>query len=202
LEDAPLERGPSIATELYGLAPRSYLLFACGRLDSTKGLHHLIDAYRSGNFEHRLLVIGDFTHDPEYSRVIERMCKGDPNIVLHRSLLDRAALLKVVRECRVFVFPSEVEAMSMMLLEAVSCRALVVCSDIPENAEVVGEDYPYLFSLSVPGDLAARMRRALEDPVAADVMEHLFQRARERFDWGVIARQYSELYSRLAPLNP
>jgi glycosyltransferase involved in cell wall biosynthesis len=188
-----------------GVQPGQYLLFACGRLDATKGLHHLLAAYRDAQLRQKLLVLGDFSHDLEYSRRIEALCAGLPGVILHKQLLPRELLLPVVRGCRVFAFPSEVEAMSMMLLEAVSCRALVVCSDIPENLEVVGAGYRYAFSLQRPGDLSAKLVEALAEPQAAALTGSMYRDVMGRLSWRTIQERYELIYRSLCasrPLHP
>ncbi len=48
----------------------------------------------------------------------------------------------LLQSCRVFVFPSTVEAMSMMLLEALAVGTVGIASDIPENTSILPEGYP------------------------------------------------------------
>lgn len=177
--------------ERLGLERGEYVLFACGRLDATKGLHHLLAAYRHTDDTRKLLVIGDFSHDADYTRSIEEAAAADGRVILHRSLLDRAALYDVLRNAAVFVFPSEHEAMSMMLLEAIACRAVVVCSDIAENTAVVGADYPLLFTTKSPDSL----RTALESvPERADDARARYAEIVSRFRWDEIARRYDDVF--------
>ncbi len=178
----------------FGVDRYGYLMFACGRLDSTKGLHHLLAAYKEGNFTEKLLVVGDFTHDPGYARKIEQMRGSDSRIILFEKLVPKPVLLELIRNCRLFVFPSEVEAMSMMLLEAISCKKTVVCSDIPENLGIVGLGYKYAFSLSTPSDLLDKLETALMDVHAGLVADQLYYHCEKQFDWHTIAAQYAGLY--------
>jgi starch synthase len=182
----------------YGLAPGRYVLFACGRLDSTKGLHHLLDAYLARSWEEKLLVVGDLSHDPRYTAQIDARVRDRTDVVIHRRLLPREMLLDVVRHAKVFVFPSEVEAMSMMLLEAISCRTVVVCSDIPENVEVVGADYRYLYPTHDGDALRRRLEAALDDPAAESLTGQLYESCMRRFGWGSIAQAYEDAYQALA----
>jgi len=170
-----------------------YVLFACGRLDRTKGLHHLLTAYRGLQDAPPLLVVGDFSHDPRYSAEIQEQAMSDPRVLLHRSLLGRDELFRLVGGARLFVFPSEFEAMSMMLLEAIACGAVVVCSDIPENVATVGEDYPLLFPSRDPDQLREVLGQAVGGS-AADVAGAVLDRARATFRWDAIARSYAAAY--------
>jgi glycosyltransferase involved in cell wall biosynthesis len=182
--------------ERLGLVRGRYVLFACGRLDATKGLHHLLAAYRELPDAGRLLVVGDFSHDRAYAERIEHEAAMLPQVVLHRQLLPRETLQDVLSNAAVFAFPSEVEAMSMMLLEALSCGSLVVCSDIPENVAVVGEDYPFLFRSRDAASLRGVLGRALAPQADdRDRLRSVHERVASRFRWEEIAADYERLYA-------
>jgi glycosyltransferase involved in cell wall biosynthesis len=186
-----------ILCEELGLEKGSYVMFACGRLDSTKGLHHLLHAYMqlpAVTAADRLLAVGDFSHDAEYSNRIVEEAASNRRVVLHNGLLEREALLEVIHNSSVFVFPSEVEAMSMMLLEAIACARLVVCSDIPENLAVVGVDYPLLFESGDAASLAVVLTTALDASVRGHDMRPELAEATARLRWDAIADEYGRLY--------
>ena len=177
------------------LSERNYVMFACGRLDKTKGLHHLLAAYREIPTDLPLLVVGDFSHDSKYSDAVSALAANDGRLVLCERLLNRTTLQYVLGRCAVFVFPSDVEAMSMMLLEAIAAAPVVICSDIPANLAVVGEDYPLLFSAGDPASLRAVLTRTLERGGGTGDLERVRDRLRERFRWDHIARDYEMLYA-------
>jgi glycosyltransferase involved in cell wall biosynthesis len=177
-----------------GLTEGEFVMFACGRLDRTKGLHHLIAAYRDVQSTARLLVVGDFSHDSRYAQEITDAAVGDDRIVLHKSLLDEASLIGVLRKCAVFVFPSEIEGMSMMLLEAVMFGRLVICSDIPANVAVVGEDYRFLFRSRDVSSLRAALEGALDGEEPNGSVGSLRKRVSETFRWERIALEYEAQY--------
>ncbi len=135
-------------------------MFAAGRMDPTKGLHHLLDAYDQLQPALPLLVVGGFEgHNQDYSEQLLARCRATPNLVLIPTLLTQPELFELVAGAKLFVFPSEIEAMSMMLLEVISCGAPVLASDIAENTEVTGPDYPWLFRNADPADLAETIFR-------------------------------------------
>jgi glycosyltransferase involved in cell wall biosynthesis len=169
-----------------------YVLFACGRLERTKGLHHLLAAYRDVATDLSLRVVGDFSHDRSYAAEIQRAAHADPRVRLEPTLLEKEQLEQTLRSSAVFVFPSEVEAMSMMLLEAAASGALVVASDIPANVEVLGANYPYLFRSADVDSLRTTLVRALDEVGTWDPSA-LRDRLR-RFAWPEIAAAYERLY--------
>jgi glycosyltransferase involved in cell wall biosynthesis len=93
--------------------------------------------------------------------------------------------------------------MAMVLLEAISVHARVICSDIAENREVVSDDYPYLFSIQKKGDLAAKIAGALDDSSLATFSDTLIERGRSLFAWSAIAQRYFEAYQTITdPQSP
>ena len=184
--------------EQHGLVPGQYLLFAAGRMDPTKGLHHLLDAYDRVRPGLPLLVVGGFEgHDRDYSDQLLARCRATEHVVLIPRLLTQPELFELVAGAKLFVFPSEIEAMSMMLLEVVSCGVPVLASDIAENVEVVGADYPWLFRNADAAHLAAQLARFLESGPGPEIAALRARCARD-FNWTSIAARYLALYRRLA----
>lgn len=184
--------------EQHGLVPGQYLLFAAGRMDPTKGLHHLLDAYDRVRPGLPLLVVGGFDgHDRDYSDQLLARCRATEHVVLIPRLLTQPELFELVAGAKLFVFPSEIEAMSMMLLEVVSCGVPVLASDIAENVEVVGADYPWLFRNADAAHLAAQLARFLESGPGPEIAALRARCARD-FNWTAIAARYLALYRRLA----
>ncbi|MGD9612440.1 MAG: glycosyltransferase family 4 protein [Kiritimatiellia bacterium] len=182
----------------HGLVPGAYLMFAAGRMDPTKGLHHLLDAIDQVKPEIPLLVVGGFAgHNQDYSEKLLARCRATPRLVLIPKLLTQPELFELVAGAKLFVFPSEIEAMSMMLLEVVSCGVPVLASDIAENAEVVGADYPWLFRNADPAHLAEKLAQFLRAGPGPEIAALRARCARE-FNWTAIALRYLALYRRLA----
>ncbi len=183
----------------HGLVPGAYLMFAAGRMDPTKGLHHLLDALEQLQPGLPVLVVGGFEgHNQAYSEALLTRCRATSGLVLIPNLLAQPELFELVAGARLFVFPSEVEAMSMMLLEVISCGVPVLASDIPENTEVTGADYPWLFRNADAADLATKLARFLRDGPGPELTA-LRERCARDFNWTAIARRYHDLYRRLAP---
>lgn len=185
-----------------GLEPGTYLMFAAGRMDPTKGLHHLLDAYEQLPKPPPLLVVGGFEgHHPAYSEQLLARCHSLPRVVVIPRLLSQPELFELVSGARLFVFPSEVEAMSMMLLEVISCGAPVLASNIAENIEITGPDYPWLFRSADARHLAEKLAEFLRRGPGEEVAALQGRTARE-YHWGPIACRYYNLYRRLLAAAP
>jgi glycosyltransferase involved in cell wall biosynthesis len=85
--------------------------------------------------------------------------------------------------------------MAMVLLEAISARSLIVCSDIPENVEVVGSNYPFLFSIARHGDLADKMKAAINSRSAEEETQMLYARCEALYAWSAISQKYVQAYN-------
>lgn len=190
------EEAESLLTR-FGLPDRGYLLFAAGRVDATKGLHDLLGAHRTMPGRPPLMVVGDFTHDPAYTRRLAPPLNAH-GVIVHRALLPKPELALLMSRAAAFVFPSRVEAMSMMLLESLAAGPPVVCSAIRENVALVGSDYPWLFT---PGD-SASLVRAIQRALTAgpgDVQQLAALRTRllEERSWDRIGALYGSACSTL-----
>jgi glycosyltransferase involved in cell wall biosynthesis len=109
---------------------------------------------------------------------------------------EKATLAGLVSASDVFVFPSTVEAMSMMLLEVMQLGTPVLASDIVENTQML-PDSAWTFAAGEPDDLARAYRELKAEPEEA-VRARCEERAEivvERYSWESIARAYETAYA-------
>lgn len=176
----------------HGLQPGEYILFAAGRIIPTKGCHFLLEAFRCLDTQHKLLVVGDLSQMPVYAQQLKAL--ADERVRFVPFVDSKETLLGIVQCCRLFVFPSTVEAMSMMLLEVASLSVPIVCSDIPENTDVLPERALFFTSADV-SDLHEKLQWALEHP---DDMGQFAEQARDWVNrnnqWDAIVKEYEHLY--------
>jgi glycosyltransferase involved in cell wall biosynthesis len=179
----------------WGVEPRSYLFCSAGRMDRTKGLHTLMEAYRGLGAGIPLVIAGGGRgSDPEYMKELGLEETPGVRFVGFQTGDDYYCLCA---HARVFVFPSEYEAMSMALLEGLSFEVPTVYSDIPENVAVAdGLGFP--FRVSDAGSLAGAIEYALAHPgEAAELGARAKAVIGERHGWSTIAGQYNEIYTSL-----
>jgi glycosyltransferase involved in cell wall biosynthesis len=177
-----------------GLEVGRYVMFAAARVDPIKGCLTLIGAWRALGTDLPLLVVGDLWHAPGHESELREAARG-AGVVFVPRLDDRNALLGLIASSALFVFPSTVEAMSMMLLEAVSTEARVLSSDIVENTAILPDGFP-VFRAGDKNDLARAMSEILSETEGASKPRRASY-AREmaaRYDWDRIAEQYLEIY--------
>jgi glycosyltransferase involved in cell wall biosynthesis len=179
-----------------GVEP-GYLLFAARRLIPLKGLHHLVEALHRTAFAGTLVVLGDPTHAPAYVDRV-RAASAGLDVRFPGYVADRAILSSLVRRARAFVFPSEREGMSVMLLEVAASGTPVLASDIPQNTDVLGPDEALFFRSGDANDLARALAVLEADPAAALARgQNASRGVAQRFDAGAVAEQYARLYDQL-----
>ena len=157
--DKPARREAREITERFGLHKDDYILFLA-RLVPEKGAHYLIEAYQELQTDKKLVIAGGDSHAEEYMEKIYGYAKGNSKIVLTDFVQGRV-LEELFSNAYVFVVPSDIEGMSISLLEAMSYGNCCLVSDIPENLEVV-EDKAATFRGGDVADLCAKLRFLLE----------------------------------------
>lgn len=179
--------------ERFGLKKDEYILFLA-RIVPEKGLHYLIEAFKSVDTDKKLVIAGDLTPGNEYVEKIKKMASKDERIILtgfvHGNLLD-----ELFSNCFIYVLPSDIEGLSISLLESVSYGVPCLVSDIPENLEVVGEYMPS-FKHGDVHDLAVMLNKVLKEEYP-DIRERKnFESVLKKYDWWEIVNQTLELYEK------
>ncbi len=129
-----------------------------------------------------------------YSDEIRDMV-GDLNIEFLGLIKEKDILLSYMSHAALLVYPSHIEAMSMMLLESITVDCPVICSDIVQNKDILDDDEALFFKSQDADDLAEKIKWAL---VNDGEMKSRAQKAKgkflKEFNWGFIAAQYKEIY--------
>lgn len=190
-------RAPRPAREILalGLEPGRYVLFA-SRLVREKGAHLLIEAFRRLSGPDRLVLAGDVPGETAYREELRRLAGDDPRIVWP-GFVQGPLLEELFSHARVYVQPSDVEGLSLALLEAMGCGVCCLASDIPENAEAVA-DGGCLFRRGDAADLAARLQDLLDHPeTAAGYGARGAERVRREYSWDRIAGEFERYYEEI-----
>jgi glycosyltransferase involved in cell wall biosynthesis len=178
------------------LVPGRYVLFA-SRLVPEKGADILIRAFRSLDTDCKLLVAGDAHGEEAYKRHLIELARGDPRIVF-AGYVEGDLLEELFSNALVYVQPSQIEGLSIALLEAMSYGNCCLVSDIPENLEAIGGE-EWTFRSGDVGSLAERLRWLIDHPEdAMQSADKARRRVAELYAWDDIADQFEAMYSDLA----
>lgn len=177
------------------IKPGKFILFAAGRIMATKGCHLLLKAFRTIDDDIQLVVVGDMSHAPAYEQQLRQL--ADERVHFIPFIAAKETLLGLVKLCQLFVFPSTVEGMSMMLLEVTSMGVPTICSDIPENVAILPPQTLFFTSQSV-ADLRAKVHWALDHCEEMQRAAHAIQQwVQAKYHWHTIINQYAALYMQL-----
>ena len=181
---------PSILHEL-GLEPRRYVLFA-SRLVPEKGAHYLAEAWRRQDRGMTLVMAGDSSFSADYVRSLHAACAHDR--VVFPGYVFGPRLATLFRQAALFVLPSDVEGLPLVLLEALGYGTPVLASDIPPNREVLG-DLGHTFAAGSVDDLQRQLGAALDElPMLREQAGEAASWIAGVYDWDLVADQTIALY--------
>ncbi|MDX2286264.1 MAG: glycosyltransferase family 4 protein [Bacteroidia bacterium] len=171
-----------------------FLFFAARRIMGTKGAHHLLKALNLAGYRGPVVIAGDMDQLPAYTRLLEDLSKT-LDVKFVGFINNKETLLALVDRSKFFVFPSETEGMSIMLLEVASVGTPLICSDIPENTAVFDADEVLYFRNKDAEDLRDKLVYAFDNEAEMQLRADLAQRrVREEYDRELIVRHYVALY--------
>ncbi len=184
----------NLITEKFGLEKDGYFLLL-SRLVEEKGIHFLIDAYQKMKTDKKLVIAGDVSDTVDYVKKIKQMAQGNPNIIFTGFVSGRM-LEELYSNAYAYVLPSTVEGMPLSLLEALSYGNAVICSDIAENTDVIG-DCGVSFRCADVEDLRSKLQFFIDQP--QEVYE-LKARAADyicaKYNWDDVTVRTREVYCR------
>jgi len=177
----------------WGLEPDNYILFL-GRFSPEKNCHLLIEAYEKLHTSAKLVLAGGSSYTSAY---VDQLRKHQSEQVVFLDWVHGAALDELLTNAALFVLPSDLEGLSLALLDAMGAAVCVLTSNIPENREVI-DGTGFTFQPGDATDLARMLRFLLSDPRARSVAGRNAQaRVRERYLWPQIAAEIGHSYVEL-----
>lgn len=176
---------------------KPYLFFGAGRIIKSKGLDVLLSALNYINYKGHLIVAGDLEQTPTYKKEILKLSES-LNVIFIGLVKDKKELLSIIKNAHIFIFPSTMEAMSMMLLEGASVKTPIICSDIIQNRDIFNENEVLFFETENYIDLSNKIKYALNNyNEMISRSEKAFQKLNNEYNWKEIANSYSILYQKL-----
>ena len=143
-----------------------------------------------------LVLAGRATYDDDYQRRL--LAQADGLNTVHFTGFVRGELLQeLYTNAYLVVLPSELEGLSVSLLEALGYGNCLLVSDVPENLEAVG-DAGHNFQNGDSDALAWQMQWLLDRPDQIKAARARAQAwATGRMDWQQVAKATEKLYQSL-----
>lgn len=174
--------------KFWGLEDKDYI-FSSSRLIKLKGLQYIIPVFKKLKTNKKLVIAGD----GEYEEELKLLAQGDERI---RFIGNQGgeALRQLYSHAYLFVQTSEMEGLSLSLLEAMGHRSACLASDIDGNKEALKDTGFYFASRDVV-DLEKKMNYLLENPEEVEQKAFAaYERACKEYDWRKIAEKTVAAY--------
>lgn len=173
------------------------IFFGAGRIIQSKGCDSLLKALNNISFSQKVAVAGDLNHTSDYKKIIIQL-SINLDVTFLGLIKDKNELLNHIHSSKFFIFPSEKESMSMMLLEAASVKTPIICSDIIENKDIFSDDEVLFFALGKMNDLDNKIKWALNNyDIMKNKAEKAFYHVKKTNNWNNIKNEYKMIYNSL-----
>ena len=188
----PLKSKRTDFLEKLSIKPQNYI-FSAARFVPEKGLHDLIEAFKSIKGDWQLVIAGDADHETAYSKRLKELAQQDKRIIL-TGYVTGEELNQLFTNARLFVLPSYYEGLPIALLEAMSYDLPVLVSDISANKEVPLEDKNCFFRCGDIRNLEEKIKFQLQNPVSDELLAHYKKLLNSVFNWKIISDQTIDVY--------
>jgi glycosyltransferase involved in cell wall biosynthesis len=173
----------------------NYILFL-SRIVPEKNVDLLIRAFKQINTDLKLVIVGDATHTDEYLKKCKDLAKRDNRIIFTGPLYGEDKY-EAFSNARLFVLPSTIEGMPIVLLEAMSFGICPLVSDIKENAYVIEGKYGFTFKSNNEKDLIKQIQTLINSPLKTKQVGKLCKEmVKKNYQWDAVAKQTFELYKK------
>jgi glycosyltransferase involved in cell wall biosynthesis len=187
---SPIKRCTPRQLAKWGLLPDNYVLFL-GRLSPEKNCHLLIDAFEHIRTDMKLVLVGGSSHSDAY---VESLRRHQSERICFLPWASGVTLEELLSNAALFVLPSDLEGLSLALLDAMAAGVCVLTSDIPENNEVVA-GAGFTFRRGDQDDLERMLDLLVRNPeLRRQSANRAQKRIQHEYAWPDIARAIEKFY--------
>lgn len=174
----------------WGLEPGKYILFL-GRFSPEKGCLLLVEAYEKLETDVKLVMAGASSYCDDYSRRLRTHASEQIKLL---DWVSGEALDELLTNAMLFVLPSDLEGLSLALLDAMGAGLCVLASDVSENREAVS-DAGFTFRRGDVADLAECLQFLIANPAVREAAgQAAKRRIRGHYRWPKIAAEVEHVY--------
>jgi glycosyltransferase involved in cell wall biosynthesis len=182
----------------WGLLPDTYVLFL-GRFSPEKNCHLLINAFKTLHTSMKLVLAGGSSQSDSYVKSLRR---HESDQIRFLPWVSGDDLDELLSNAALFVLPSELEGMSLALLDAMAAGICVLTSDIPENTELV-EGAGFTFRNGDQGDLERMLEVLVHNPeLRREAATQERERIQGEYLWPAVARSIEGTYYKVLGWGP
>jgi glycosyltransferase involved in cell wall biosynthesis len=182
----------------WDLQPDNYVLFL-GRFSPEKNCDLLIKAFETLHTTMKLVLAGGSSHSDAYVKSLRR---HESDHIRFLPWVSGNSLEELLSNAALLVLPSDLEGLSLALLDAMAAGVCVLASDIPENNELV-EGAGFTFRCGDQQDLALMLDLLIQNPL---LRRQAASRERERVQseylWPEVARSIEKAYYNVLGWTP
>ena len=198
IEDGPLRRE---ILDTWELADTPYVLYA-GTLEPRKNLHRLVKAFAEvvreyKTLPHKLVLAGGNWERLDIELRIHALECGIPGRVMTTGYVSNAQLNALMSGCEAFAYVSNYEGFGMPPLEAMTCGAPVITSNVSSLPEVVG-DAGIQVDPKNTEEIAAALHLLMTNPTENARRRELCLARSKEFTWERTACLTMEAYEKAA----
>jgi glycosyltransferase involved in cell wall biosynthesis len=167
-----------------------------GRLDPEKNVDELLEAFVAADppRDLKLVIVGGGAE----RRRLERRHR-DTRVIFTGTITDEQERISILRAADAFFLPSEVEGLSLAMLEAMACGVATVATDVGSDGEALRGAGIVLDPRNLAAELRAAIRQLIDLPDVCRLLGDLARRrAEERYSLATNLDRLIELYRELA----
>lgn len=173
-----------------GLEKGKYIL-SVSRLIRLKGIQYLIPAFKEIPGDIKLVIVGDGDYLPE----LKKLAENDSRIIFTGNQTGDA-LDQLYTHAKLFVQSSEMEGLSISLLEAMAHGLPCLISKIIANQQAAGEEATYFTSKDIE-NLKEKLNYCLTNPERMGTLGKAGkERAKNIFNWEKISGDTLKIYKK------
>ena len=184
------ERRQCFQIREWGIEPGNYILFL-GRFSPEKNCHSLIEAYKEIDTDVKLVLAGGSRASGAYAQDLRRHASDR---IRFFDYVSGEAFEELLTNAMLFVLPSDLEGLSLALLEAMAAGLCTLTSDIPENLELV-DGAGFTFRRGDVADLERMLRLLIGEPrIREDAGARAKRRIQDQYLWPKITDEIERVY--------
>ena len=129
-------------------------------------------------------------------QLLKQKAKNNPDIIF-TGFISGDTLAEIYSNAYLVTLPSDIEGMSLSLLEALAYGNAVLCSDIPENT-LVTESKAMHFRKSNVEDLAEKLQSMCDDEeIVNEIKNGADEFILSKYNWNDVANATFDLYKKV-----